>query len=149
MSSGERTAPFSEGRLECTFGNRFSELQHVIEQVRVFLERHEIRGRAAYGVNLAVEEMATNILKYGYEDSEAHLVQLRLEVLPETVAISLEDDGRPFDPLTAPEPDLSPGLETREPGGLGISLVRKLARRMSYERCDGKNQVTVLIDRSA
>ena len=142
-SSGE------EGSLECTFSNQLEELFRVIQRVLVFLDRKGITGRAAYVVNLAVEEMATNILKYGYDDDTSHVIGLRLELQPEAIAVSLEDDGHEFDPLTAPDPDLTHAHGNRQPGGLGISLVRRLAQRMHYERRNGRNHLTVLVKRDA
>jgi len=51
----------------------------------------------------------------------------------------LEDDGRPFNPLEAAEPDLSIPLEERKIGGLGIFLVRKFTTDLAYQRHDEKN----------
>jgi serine/threonine-protein kinase RsbW len=51
----------------------------------------------------------------------------------------LEDDGRPFNPVAAPEPDTTKSLEERSLGGLGIYLVRKLMDGLEYQRQAGKN----------
>jgi len=142
-SSGEGSS------LECAFSNELDELFRVIQRVLVFLDRNGITGRAAYVVNLAVEEMATNILKYGYDDDASHVIGLRLKLQPAAIAVSLEDDGHEFDPRTAPDPDLTGGPGDRQPGGLGISLVRRLAQRMDYERRNGKNHLTILVKKDA
>ena len=55
----------------------------------------------------------------------------------------LVDDGDPFDPFTAPVPDLAASIEERDIGGLGVHLVRTLATRFAYERADGRNVVTL------
>jgi len=51
----------------------------------------------------------------------------------------VEDDGKPFDPLQAPPPDLSLPLERRPIGGLGIHLIRNLMDEVSYARVGGRN----------
>ena len=135
--------------LECVFRNHLEDLGRTIRQVLAFLGGHGIQGRAVDAVNLAVEEMATNILKYGYDDDARHRIGLRVEVQPDAIVVSFEDDGHRFDPLGAPEPELTRAAEERQPGGLGISMVRRLSRSMHYERRDGKNHLTVVVDREA
>jgi serine/threonine-protein kinase RsbW len=110
-----------------------------------FIEGRGIGDRAVYLANLAIEEMATNILKYGFDDTAAHEILLRLEIHPAELRLLLEDDGHEFNPLKAPEPDLNRPVEERDPGGLGIHLIRKLAEQMNYERRGGRNRLTVRI----
>jgi len=60
---------------------------------------------------------------------------------PPVCEVVVTDDGPAFDPLGAPEPDMSLGVEERPVGGLGIALVRKLMDETEYERRDGKNRL--------
>jgi len=112
-----------------------------------FLEDNGIRGQAAYSANLAIEEMVSNTLKFGYDDARVHEIFLRAEVLPKRLLLVIEDDGHEFNPLNAPEPDVHLPAEERTPGGLGIYLVRKFAEEMRYERRDGRNRLTIAIRR--
>lgn len=112
-----------------------------------FLEDNGIRGQAAYSANLAIEEMVSNTLKFGYDDTKVHEILLRAEVLPKRLLLVIEDDGHEFNPLNAPEPDVHLPAEERTPGGLGIYLVRKFAEEMRYERRDGRNRLTIAIRR--
>ncbi len=130
---------------ERRFANRLEELNRVTEEAVRFAEEHGVGSRAVYLVNLAIEEMVTNMLKYGYDDAGIHEIFLRLEVHPGEVRLVLEDDGHEFNPVAAPEPDVNQPVEDRIPGGLGIHLVRKLVERMDYERTDGRNRLTVRI----
>ena len=116
-----------------------------IESMSDFLNRQSPSPRALYHAQLAAEEIGTNIIKYGYDDQLEHRITLRIECLPDSVRLQILDDGQPFDARQVPEPDLDQSLEEREPGGLGISLVRRLARRMDYERRDGVNVLTIEI----
>ena len=130
---------------ERRFHNRFEDLSRVTEAAVRFIEERGVGDQAAYTANLAIEEMTTNILKYGYDDKADHEILLRLEILPGALQLVLEDDGHEFNPLQAPEPDLDIPTEQRIPGGLGIHLIRKMAEQMNYERCDGRNRLTVRI----
>ena len=107
------------------------------------LEAAGITGHAAFVASLALEELGTNILKYGYDDAAVHEILLRLECQPGTLRLVLEDDGHPFNPLDAPEPDVEIPVEDRAVGGLGLHLVRKMADRMDYQRCGERNRVIV------
>jgi len=53
--------------------------------------------------------------------------------------VEVEDDGRQFNPLELPEPDLEKKLEERPIGGLGIHLVRNLMDELEYRRTHNKN----------
>ena len=131
--------------MEWRFLSRLDELNRVSLEAGRCLEAAGVSGRAAYVANLVIEELATNILKYGYDDAAIHEILLRVEVQPGALWLVLEDDGHPFNPLESPEPEVHLPAEERLPGGLGIHLVRKLADRVEYERAEGRNRVTVEI----
>lgn len=131
--------------MEWHFLSRLDDLSRVGTETSLFLDSAGIGGRPAFAAQLAFEELATNILKYGYDDSELHEIRFQLQVRPDTLQLVLEDDGHPFNPLDCPDPDLNLPAEDRLPGGLGIHLVRKMADRLQYERRDGRNRVTVEI----
>ncbi len=130
---------------ERRFPNQLDELSRVTEEAVQFIEERGVNRRAVYLAQLAIEEMASNILKYGYDDSSIHEILLRLEIHPGTLLLILEDDGHEFNPLAAPEPDVNLPAEERVPGGLGIHLIRKMAGQMHYARCGGRNRLTINI----
>lgn len=132
---------------ETRFQNRLTDLIGAMERVGQFLQQHEVGGEAMYAANLAIEEMTTNIIKYGYDDAAVHEILLRAEILPGHLVLLLEDDGHEFDPLKASEPNIDLPLEEREIGGLGIHLVRRFVEQMRYERRDSRNRLTIEIRR--
>lgn len=132
---------------ERVFANDLNELERVTDEALAFAERFDISAAVDYSVRLSIEEIATNILKYAYKDTAQHKIRLRLEMEPEQVHLLLEDDGQPFDPLAASEPDIDLPLEERLIGGLGIHLIRKFASKMHYERRDEHNRLSIWIKR--
>ena len=73
-------------------------------------------------------------------------IEAVLMVVDEPVAeVTLEfrDDGRPFDPLAAPPPDLRSPMEHRSTGGLGIHLLRSLVDAAEYVRLGSENVLTL------
>jgi anti-sigma regulatory factor (Ser/Thr protein kinase) len=110
------------------------------------LEQWGASADARYLAQLAVEELGTNIIKYGYDDQEEHFIRLSARPEKDAFRIGLEDDGHEFDPCAAPEPDPNLSLEDRKPGGWGLSLVRRMTG-MKYERRGDWNVVCVLVPR--
>lgn len=98
--------------------------------------------RAAYNLRLAVDEIATNIVSYGYGASGGNIT-LSGERSPESLTIVVEDSGIPFDPLAREplaEEELTRPLEERKIGGLGIHLVLKGVDSFRYEYAEGRNR---------
>ena len=133
--------------LERVFPNQLESLGQATEEAVNFLQQQGLAQPALYAANLAIEELGTNILKYGYDDPGAHEIRLRLEVHATYFLISLEDDGHEFNPLLSPAPDLTLGVEERQPGGLGLALVRQFSDQVDYQRLAGRNRVTIRISR--
>ena len=130
---------------ERRFLNQFDDLGRVLDEAVQFLKERGTANQTVYVANLAIEELVTNIIKYGYDDTAAHEILLRVEIRPGILRLRLEDDGHEFNPLAAPEPDITLPAEQRVPGGLGIHLVRHLVEDIHYQRSAGRNQVTVTI----
>ena len=112
---------------EQRFPNTLADLGRVTEQAMQFIETNGVNTEAAYIVNLVIEEMVTNTLKFGYNDDAVHEILLRLEILAQRVLLTLEDDAHEFNPIEAPPPDINLPAEQRTPGGLGIHLVRQFS----------------------
>ena len=133
------TGPMKK-ELEIKVTNQLSAIERFNQAFTEFGRRHRLAPKILHDVNLAVEEILANIISYGYTDNrEEHEIKLRVSVQPEEVRVDVEDDGRPFNPLEAPEPDTTKPLEERTVGGLGIHLVRKLMDSLEYKRRDNKN----------
>ena len=131
--------------LDETIPNDAQALAALAERVGAFLESRDVAPATAYATSLALEEMATNIIKYGYDDSGRHEIHVRLAAGPDGVRLLLEDDGHPFDPLAAPAPNTDLPLSERGIGGLGIHLVRKTVREMTYARVGGRNRLEIRV----
>lgn len=113
-------------------------LEQAQEAVSAALEQNDVPAKVCMQFSVCLEEMFVNVCHYAYPDRKGQL-SVRLQVFDGRAAITLTDSGIPFDPLNAPEPDLSLPAESRPIGGLGIFMTRKLMDRVDYRREEDKN----------
>ena len=130
--------------LRLNIKNAFEAIPPANEAITQWLDARSIPPSTAYVANLAIEELVTNCIKYGYDDQAEHDIELNLSASDRQLTLTIIDDGHPFNPLKAPEPNTDLPIEARPVGGLGIHLLRKLADGMTYERSDGRNRVTII-----
>lgn len=129
--------------LKLSITNEMSELERLYATVNQFLARHKTPYRSGYAVNLAIEELVVNVIRYAYVDDDQHTIEIGLGIIAEQIILEIRDSGRPFDPRTAPPHD--PDVEDLEVGGLGLTLVLDIVDALTYRREDGKNHVQVCI----
>lgn len=127
------------GELEIKLINQLSELERFNQAFKEFAQHHGLGSKVTHDLNLALEEIVTNIISYGYADDREHEIRVVLGVQAGEVRAEVEDDGQPFDPTQVPVPDITKPLEERTVGGLGIHLVRQLIDSVAYERRGQKN----------
>ena len=83
------------------------------EQAESWLAERHVSFEAMYLASLTIEELVTNCIKYGYDDPAGRTIDLIFSVEGQLLRIEVVDDGRPFNPLEAPAPDLSMPIEQR------------------------------------
>jgi serine/threonine-protein kinase RsbW len=101
-----------------------------------------IPDRALVHLQVALDEVVSNVVKYSWDDAERHEFLVRITVGSDRVDLEIFDDGRQFDPLSVPAP-AAPVQQRPRPGGLGIHLARQLVDRFTYERIGGRNHTTL------
>ena len=132
-----------EGSITIRLPVDLKEIERLNRIVRQFGDLHELPGRTLYSVNLALDEVVTNIVLHGFDDAAGQEFEARLVVTEGLIVAEVEDGGRAFNPLDAPTPDLTAPLDERAIGGLGIHLVKSLMDRVEYRRDGQKNVLTV------
>src|SRR5262249_20217413 len=106
-----------------------------------FSQSHRIPNADLQAVSLALDEVITNVIGYGYDDQRPHEILVRLLLANGRLSAEVEDDGRPFNPLTTAPPGLTSAVEGRPVGGLGIHLVRSLMEQVDYRWESDKNHL--------
>ncbi len=114
------------------------------ESIEDFCDRNEISKKKQYYILLCIEEIAVNIIKYGFKDGKKHYIDIRI-VADEQVLLNIRDDAIQFDPTAKKDADVTAGAEERDIGGLGIYLVKKVAEEFSYKRVIGFNNLHIVL----
>ncbi len=103
------------------------------------LERLELPSRTVNRLMVAMDEIYSNIVRY----SGAKRAHVRCAEEKGVLTLTIRDDGTPYNPLEAKEPDVTACAEGREIGGLGIFMVRKMMDSVDYKYEDGHNILTL------
>jgi len=114
------------------------------EALDAFAEAHGLSRHATWPFQVALDELVSNVARHGRrEDGREVTIEMELRLRGDELEIELVDDGPPFDPLEAPEPDTSLPVEERPIGGLGILILKRLMDAVAYERRADRNRLTL------
>jgi len=118
-----------------TFPARLEALAELVAFTATAFERECVNRRLLSTVDFVLEELFTNVVKYGSRASDAPVsVHVELQAIVDGIEVSLSADGvDDFDVTRAPEVDTSLPIEQRRPGGLGLHLIRRLVDSIEYE----------------
>jgi serine/threonine-protein kinase RsbW len=123
--------------------SRIYELERLDQRLEQFCHDRSIPDRIIYQIEMAIEEILTNTISYGYFDDSEHRIKITVSSDNELLIFDIEDDGIPFNPLHAKPPDLNCPIEDRAIGGLGIHLAKCYMDDIVYERVANKNHLTM------
>jgi serine/threonine-protein kinase RsbW len=97
-------------------------------------------------INLVLEEALLNVFTHAYPLEESGFIDVEcgLSADGQKFLVRFRDQGRPFDPLSQPRPDVGLSMDERTEGGLGILLIREMSLSQNYRR-EGKSNVLELV----
>jgi serine/threonine-protein kinase RsbW len=129
--------------MEQRFPRDIHALDSIFQFVATFLAAGGIAADHAFTVGLIIEELFTNLVKYGRGGTQP--ISIELEQESGRLVIRITDfDGEPYDLTQAPAVDTTRPLAEREPGGLGIHFVRQMADELRYAHDSGTSTITVV-----
>lgn len=124
-----------------SFKRDLDSLEPLFDFTGEFAAVHRLDEPVVFAMNLAVEELFTNMVKYGGGDDA---VSVGLDVRDNDLVIELVHGGADeFDPTSTVPADVTRPLEERRPGGMGLLLVRSMMDTIAYEHRDGDACVTL------
>ena len=124
--------------------NNLPEIHRLAAEINKFGAETGLNDEMIFNIDLALEEIITNIISYAYADDKEHEIIVELNADDKLLTVRIEDDGKEFNISGLPEPDIEKPLEEREIGGLGCFFVRNLMDDLIYERIENKNILTLI-----
>ena len=129
---------------ELTLDAKIENIPSLMAFIDEWLEGLECPVKAQMQIDVAVDEIFSNIAQYAYgPEGGSTVIRLEFDAADRTAMISFIDSGVAYNPLSKADPDVTLSAEEREIGGLGIFLVKKTMDAMEYRREDDRNMLTI------
>jgi len=109
-------------------------------------QEHDLPPKRIREIELALEEVLVNVCQYAYPEDDGEVEITCTVDAQQRFIIDIVDRGIPFDPLSVEEPNLTEDLDSRQVGGLGLLLVRRLMDDVAYRREDDQNIMKLMVD---
>ncbi|MGH7924364.1 MAG: ATP-binding protein [Candidatus Binatus sp.] len=120
-------------------------MRQVDSFVVAFVRELGIAADEAPRILILLEELLTNLMKYGYAGrAEPGQAEIALGLDGNRLEIEFIDDGCEFDPFSASASNLDEAAENRPIGGIGLHIVRSLADETRYERRNQNNVIRLI-----
>ncbi len=129
--------------LSLTLRNHPSEVSRLVDRLEAFGAEAGLPPDVTFRLTLSLDEIVCNVIRHGFDDDREHQILVGIGVAGGVVTATVTDDGVAFDPRDAPLPNLEAPIEERQPGGLGMHLVRETMDEVEYRRVNGRNVLTV------
>jgi len=97
-------------------------------------------------LRLAIEELSINAVDYGEQSPVEGWFAVRISEAPNIIELTVDDAGKPFDTSRSVAPHLDAPLDERAIGGLGLHLLRSLAKQFIYQRVHNVNRTILTFD---
>lgn len=131
-------------RQEDIYEKTVGSLEEVInasKEAQTFCENKKSDPKAAMAIALSIEEIAKNILSYGFKPNGKNIIEIRLLCTGDRRILRIRDDCLPFDPVKWFEMNRSENVESN----LGIRMVMGMAEDVQYLPMWGINQLIIKV----
>src|SRR5262249_22078126 len=118
------------------------QVMRAVEALQAFARARGLPEQTIFGLALALEECASNIVNHALQRDERKTFRVTIEQTGATFVIELRDAGPEFDPTTAAR--VPHASDDDAPGGWGIELVRRYIDEMRYRREAGENVLRLI-----
>ena len=124
--------------------NQISALDDISQALDEFSEKASIQMKLKLQLNLVLEELITNTIKFGYDDNQEHYIDIEIHHNSTTIQVKITDDAGPFNILEYDSKlELEKPADERSIGGVGIHLIRTIMDDISYQRESGLSLIHI------
>ncbi len=138
-----------------TVPGRYDQVRKIVAFVANGAENAGLDEDAIFHVELCCDEACTNIIEHAYGGEDIGQITVSYEMQPQAFQITIQDNGRSFDPSLVPPPPLSPPPDTNpniedlpdelKIGGLGIHFMRKLMDEVHFNFNTGGKNTLIMV----
>ena len=128
---------------EIRIKNQVGELERVNQFIEEISDELGLDMELQMNLNLVIEEMISNIIFYAYPEGTISDIELLAESDGKELTFVLSDQGREFDPTAKEDADPDVNPMDRDIGGMGIYIVKNIMNKVTYQRLEGKNLLTM------
>lgn len=116
------------------------------EQIQMFCRGHKYDSKTSYYASLAFEEIAANIIQYGFPKNKKKdpIIDLRVVALKDSLVIRIRDDCPHFD-ITKRIAEINEN-DDDPASGLGIRITSKIAKNIEYTHAFETNNIIITYD---
>lgn len=129
--------------LTISIKNNISELNRVVDFIDEYAALHSINEGDVFDINLVIDELCSNIIKYGGIENEDSLIDIQINNSKGIIEIVITDEGKEFNPLEYEVHDINLEIDKLPIGNLGILLVKSKVDEISYHRKGNKNILSI------
>ncbi len=129
--------------MQRSFSRNIAALDKVFAFTAEFSDETQLDESVSLAMNLAIEELFTNIVKYTTDTGND--ISIHLNVLDGDLVVKITDfDVERFDITRADKVNVNKSLEERKVGGIGLHLVRNIVDKITYEYKDRTACITLV-----
>lgn len=115
---------------ELRFPSRIEAINEAAAAVSEFMNRLGIAEDVAFGIDMAAREAVTNAVVHGNKFDDAKVVEVKLRNTPESLEISVHDQGSGFNPNNVPDPTKDENI--LKTSGRGIFFMRNFMDEVAW-----------------
>lgn len=122
----------------------YQNLAQIAQFVTNWATKAQLDHRAAYALEMAVDEACSNIIQHAYGGEGKGDITLHCQQLSDGLKVTIIDYGKPFNPSTVKTPDVAAPIEERDEGGLGLFLIKQLMDEVTFDFDDKQNTLVII-----
>lgn len=119
-------------------------LAQVREFVAVHARVHGFAEKDVEEIRLSVDEAMTNVIKHAYGYDASQLIYVSVGSDDRTFWVAIQDTGHAFDISAYTAPNVPERIKSRQKGGVGVYLIKKLMDKVEYSTKNQQNEIRMI-----
>ncbi len=124
--------PYTNNILKLKLNADTKNLSFLRRSLFEFLSYNKFDEQKIMEVQLVVDELCTNLIKYSYQSDTTKVFEVSVEIIDKTIKIQIIDEGKPFDLTKYKSPNISEHIKNPHKGGLGIPFIKLFSNKIKY-----------------